>query len=134
MLIDQMFHRPEGAGAALAQVSYSLKGGGWSAVADQEYRYRPLIAPGGYHWCPQEEQQVLLLHTSDGDLCAGVPASAQALAPGEVSITGPTGSSIRLWADGTVTLTGPAGSSLHFAQDGTVTINGTTIPPTPKEA
>ena len=72
MTLDRMLERGEGGGASLAQVSYSLEEGGWGAVADQEYRHRPVIAPGGYRWCPREGQQLLLLHTGDGDLCAGV--------------------------------------------------------------
>lgn len=109
MLLDGMFQKKEETAAALAQVSYSLEGedkGSWGAVADQEYRYRPVLSPGGYRWCPKEGQEVLLLHTGDGDLCAGVPADSRGLAPGEVEITGPGGSSILLRADGAVVING----------------------------
>lgn len=135
MLIDQVFARSAAAatGAALAQVSYALEEGGWGAVADQEYRFRPLLAPSGYRWCPREEQQVLLLHTADGDLCAGVPAETRGLAPGEVELAGPDGAVIRLSRGGLVSITSPSGASLRFAADGSVVINGTTIPPLKEE-
>ena len=106
MTLDRMLERGEGGGASLAQVSYSLEEGGWGAVADQEYRHRPVIAPGGYRWCPREGQQLLLLHTGDGDLCAGAAAESRGLAPGEVEITGPGGSSILLRRDGAVVING----------------------------
>ena len=51
MTLDKIFQKREEAAASLAQVSYSLEEGGWGAVADQEYRHRPVIAPGGYR-CP----------------------------------------------------------------------------------
>ena len=79
MTLDKIFQKREEAAASLAQVSYSLEEGGWGAVADQEYRHRPVIAPGGYRWCPREGQQLLLLHTGDGDLCAGAAAELDAL-------------------------------------------------------
>jgi len=104
-----MFQKKEETAAALAQVSYSLaegEKGAWGAVADQEYRYRPVIAPGGYRWCPREGQEVLLLHTGDGDLCAGATTDSRGLAPGEVEIAGPAGSSILLRADGAVVING----------------------------
>lgn len=128
MLLDRVLENGGGGAASLAQVSYSLPEGVWGAVSDQEYRYRPVVAPGGYRWCPREEEQVLLLHTGDGDLCAGVAGDSRGLAPGEVEIAGGGGSSIRLSADGTVTVSGPNGSSLQFRADGTVAINGTVIP------
>lgn len=106
MLLDGIFQAKEEKTAALAQVSYSLEGGSWGAVADQEYRYRPVLAPGGYRWCPSEGQEVLLLHTGDGDLCAGALAEGHDLAPGEVEITGPLGGSILLRADGAVVING----------------------------
>ena len=106
MTLDRMLERGEGGGASLAQVSYSLAEGSWGAVADQEYRYRPVVSPGGYRWCPREEEQVLLLHTGDGDLCAGAAAESRGLAPGEVEITGPGGSSILLRRDGAVVING----------------------------
>jgi len=113
MLLDGMFQKKEETAAALAQVSYSLEEGAWGAVADQEYRYRPVISPGGYRWCPREGQEVLLLHTGDGDLCAGATAESRGLAPGEVELTGPAGGSILLRADGAVVINGqifpPAG-------------------------
>ncbi len=137
MLIDQVFAKNGGgaasAGAALAQVSYALEQGGWGAVADQEYRHSPLVVPGGYRWSPREDKQVLLLHTADGDLCAGVPADSQGLAPGEVELTGPGGASIRLTKDGLIAITSPSGASIRFTADGSVIINGTTIPPMEKE-
>lgn len=106
MLMDRLFVKQEEPAAALAQVSYALEAGDWGAVADQEYRHRPTVSPGGYRWCPREGEQVLLLHTGDGDLCAGVPGDSRGLAPGEVEITGPGGSSIRLRADGAVVING----------------------------
>lgn len=106
MLLDGMFRAKEEKTAALAQVSYSLEGGDWGAVADQEYRYRPVLSPGGYRWRPSEGQEVLLLHTGDGDLCAGTTADSRSLAPGEVEITGPLGGSILLRADGAVVING----------------------------
>ena len=120
MLIDQMFHRPEGAGAALAQVSYSLKGGGWGAVADQEYRYRPLIAPGGYHWAPAPGQEVLVLKTGErGEQpCAVGVADRSGLKPGEVLITGGK-CSLLLGLNGTITVSGQ------------LVVNGTQVGPSP---
>lgn len=106
MLLDGMFRAREEKSAALAQVSYSLEEGEWGAVADQEYRYRPMLSPGGYRWCPREGQEVLLLHTGDGELCAGAAADSRGLAPGEVEITGPGGGSILLRADGAVVING----------------------------
>ena len=106
MTLDKIFQKREEAAASLAQVSYSLEEGGWGAVADQEYRQRPVLAPGGYRWCPREGQQLLLLHTGDGDLCAGAAAESRGLAPGEVEITGPGGSSILLRRDGAVVING----------------------------
>lgn len=109
MLLDRMFQQKEAAAAALAQVSFSLEEGdkgAWGAVADQEYRHRPVLAPGGYRWCPREGQEVLLLHTGDGDLCAGAASDSRGLAPGEVEITGPGGSAILLRADGAVVING----------------------------
>lgn len=114
MVLDRLLQDREDTSAALAQVSYALEdgeAGSWGAVADQEYRYRPVVAPGGYRWCPREGQEVLLLHTGDGDLCMGMAADSRGLAPGEVEITGPLGSSILL------------------RKDGAVVINGTVIPP-----
>ena len=106
MTLDKIFQKREEAAASLAQVSYSLEEEGWGAVADQEYRHRPVIAPGGYRWCPREGQQLLLLHTGDGDLCAGAAAESRGLAPGEVEITGPGGGSILLRRDGAVVING----------------------------
>lgn len=106
MVLDGMFQAREEKTAALAQVSYSLEEGSWGAVADQEYRYRPVLSPGGYRWCPSQGQEVLLLHTADGDLCAGAATDSRGLAPGEVEITGPKGGSILLRADGAVVING----------------------------
>lgn len=106
MLLDGLFQSKEEKSAALAQVSYSLEGGSWGAVADREYRYRPVLSPGGYRWCPSQGQEVLLLHTGDGELCAGTTADSRGLAPGEVQITGPQGGSILLRADGAVVING----------------------------
>lgn len=106
MLLDGMFRAKEERTAALAQVSYSLEGGDWGAVADREYRRQPVLSPGGYRWRPSEGQEVLLLHTVDGDLCAGTTAEVRGLAPGEVEIIGPAGSSILLRADGAVVING----------------------------
>ena len=126
MLLEQVFLGGGGGSASLAEVSYS-SGGVWGAVSDQEYRHRPMVSPGGYRWCPGEEDRVLLLHTGDGDLCAGA-ADSGGLAPGEVEITGPGGSAIRLLADGVMRLSGPGGSFLELRADGSVAINGTVIP------
>lgn len=128
MTLDRMLERGEGGGASLAQVSYSLAEGTWGAVADQEYRHRPVVSPGGYRWCPREEDQVLLLHTGDGDLCAGAAGDSRGLAPGEVEITGGGGGSIRLGADGSVVITGAGGGLIRLEPDGTVLINGQTFP------
>ncbi len=128
MTLDRMLERGEGGGASLAQVSYSLAEGSWGAVADQEYRYRPVVSPGGYRWCPREEEQVLLLHTGDGDLCAGTAGDSRGLAPGEVEITGGGGGSIRLMADGSIAIAGAGGGLLELRPDGTVSINGQLFP------
>ena len=67
MTLDRLLfpETPEG-GAALGVVSYSLGGGDWGAVADREYRHRPLVGPGGFRWCPREGEEVLLLRTARG--------------------------------------------------------------------
>lgn len=107
MTLDKLLERgsaPEG--AALAQVSFSLESGEWGAVADREYRHRPVVFPGGYRWCPREGEEVLLLRAGEGELCAGVPGESRGLAPGEVEITGPGGSSILLRRDGAVVING----------------------------
>ena len=106
MIIDGMFRGEEKNAAALAQVSCSLEGGSWGAVADREYRYRPVLAPGGYRWRPSQGQEVLLLCTGDGELCAGATADSQDLADGEIEIAGPSGGSILLRADGAVVING----------------------------
>ncbi len=107
MLLDGLLERRREEESALAQVSYS-EDGQWGAVADQEYRYRPMVAPGGYAWCPSQGEEVLLLRTGSGEFCAGVPGDPQGLAPGEVRISGPAGSYIWLKADGTVVINGQA--------------------------
>lgn len=106
MVLDGLFPKKEEAAASLARVSYSLEEGAWGAVADQEYRHRPVVSPGGYRWCPREGDQLLMLHTGDGDLCAGVPGESRGLAPGEIEIAGPGGGCIRLRADGAVVING----------------------------
>ena len=124
MVLDRVLEQEaRESGAALAAVSYSLEGGDWGAVADREYRRCPIAAPGGYRWCPREGDEVLLLRTGDGDLCAGVSGESQGLAPGEVEISG-CGSVIRLGKDGSVSLTGKGGGSIVIRGDGAVVING----------
>ena len=127
MVLDGLFPKKEEAAASLARVSYSLEEGAWGAVADQEYRHRPVVSPGGYRWCPREGQGVLLLRTGDGDLCAGVPAESRGLAPGEVELSA-GGGTIRLGADGSITLTSKGGGTLLLGADGTVTVNGQPFP------
>ena len=128
MTLDRLLARGSaGSDAALGVVSYSLAGGDWGAVADREYRHRPVVGPGGYRWCPREGQEVLLLRTGDGDLCAGVSAESRGLAPGEVEIAA-GGGSVRLGQDGSVRLTSMGGGSILLGADGTVTINGQAFP------
>ena len=127
MTLDKIFQKREEAAASLAQVSYSLEEEGWGAVADQEYRYRPVVSPGGYRWCPREEEQVLLLHTGDGDLCAGVSFESQGLAPGEAELSA-GGGTIRLERDGSIRLTSKGGGSILLGADGTVAVNGQIFP------
>lgn len=106
MLLDGLLERRREEESALAQVSYS-EDGQWGAVADQEYRYRPMVAPGGYAWCPSQGEEVLLLRTGAGNSapgCRGPPGAG----PGEVRISGPAGSYIWLKADGTVVINGQA--------------------------
>lgn len=124
MTLDKLLERgsaPEG--AALAQVSFSLESGEWGAVADREYRHRPVVFPGGYRWCPREGEEVLLLRAGEGELCAGVPGESRGLAPGEVEIAA-WGSAIRLGKDGSVSMTGAGGGSILLRGDGAVVING----------
>lgn len=125
MLLERMLEREasEG-GASLAQVSYSLEGGDWGAVADREYRHHPVVAPGGYRWCPKEGEEVLLVHTGDGDLCAGVSGDSQGLDPGEIEIAGPAGSAIRLGKNGSISILAGGGGSIVLRADGVVVING----------
>lgn len=128
MTLDRLLARgSSGNDAALGVVSYAQTGGDWGAVADREYRRRPVVGPGGYRWCPREGQEVLLLRTGDGDLCAGVPAESRGLAPGEVELSA-GGGTIRLGADGSITLTSKGGGTLLLGADGTVTVNGQPFP------
>jgi len=129
MLLDRMLEREASEGSAsLAQVSFSLEGGDWGAVSDREYRHHPVVGPGGYRWCPKEGEEVLLLHTGDGDLCAGTSGESRGLAPGEVEIGGPGGSALRLGKDGSVSITA-GGGSIVIRGDGVVVINGQEFKP-----
>ncbi len=129
MVLDQILEgEARDGGAALAKVSYSLEGGEWGAVADREYRRCPVAAPGGYRWCPREGEEVLLLRTGDGDLCAGVSGESLGLAPGEVEIAA-WGGAIRLGKDGSVSLTSGGGASVLLRGDGAVVINGQVFAP-----
>ena len=128
MTLDRLLfpETPEG-GAALGVGSYSLGGGDWGAVADREYRHRPLVGPGGFRWCPREGEEVLLLRTGDGDLCAGVSFESQGLAPGEAELSA-GGGTIRLGQDGSIRLTSKGGGSILLGADGTVAVNGQIFP------
>ena len=106
MFLDRIWKGKEQEGPALALVSFAVEEGEWGAVADQEYRYRPTLTPGGYRWCPRQGEEVLLLPTAGGELCAGVTGDSQGLTPGEVRIEGPGGGYIWLRADGTVVVNG----------------------------
>ena len=105
MLLGKLLERREEEGSGLARVSYAGEGA-WGAVADQEYRHRPMAAPGGYSWCPRQGEEVLLLRTAGGEFCAGTAGDSRGLSPGEVRIDGPAGSYIHLRADGAVVING----------------------------
>ena len=72
-----------------------------------ERRDVAVFGPGGYTWRPAAGEEVLVLKAGEeaclaGVRCTGVPE------PGEVWITGPGGSAIRLKSGGVVDITGTA--------------------------
>ncbi len=99
----------------------TLPGDPAGAWLEGERRGVAVYAPGGYHWVPAAEDEILVLKAGENgeQPCAvGVPAGAKGLLPGQVLIQ--TGkSAIKLDPEGTVELTG------------IFRVNGTTVGPIP---
>jgi hypothetical protein len=91
--------------AYVARVSYS-ESGGFGAVRDAERRDIPVFAPAGMRYRPREGDRALMLPGEGQELCAGVLCDASGLAPGELELTGPEGSSLRFLQNGDIALNG----------------------------
>ncbi len=72
-----------------------------------ERREVAVFGPGGYAWRPGAGDEVLVLKAGEEYCLAGTRCAGE-LSPGEVLLTGPAGSSIRLGAGGVVDITGTA--------------------------
>lgn len=85
-------------------------GGAQSSVyMGTERRWLPVMAPGGYRWCPRTGEQVLVLKTgADGEvpcvLAQQIP-DGSTLLPGEVELVGPD-CGVKLTQSGQVALQG----------------------------
>lgn len=103
----------------IADVGVVTAGGARSSVyTGSEHRRLPVMAPGGYRWCPQTGEQVLVMKTgADGEspfvLAQQLP-DGDNLLPGEVELAGP-GCGVKLAQRG------------QIAIQGTVSINGCTL-------
>ena len=79
MTLDKLLEwdsAPEG--AALARVSFSLESGEWGAVADREYRHRPVVFPGGTGGAPVRERRCCSSGPGRGSCAPGSPGKAGA--------------------------------------------------------
>ena len=76
--------------------------------ADGERRELPVFGPGGYHWRPCVDQEVLVLKTGGaGEApCVAGARSDTDLEPGEVCIRARGGAAITLRGNGTIWLEG----------------------------
>ena len=79
----------------------SIGGSAPAAVLDGEVRDLTVVSPGGYCWCPDVSDEVLVLQ---GHLL-GVKQAAAKMRPGEICITNGK-ASVRLTADGAIHLDG----------------------------
>lgn len=95
----KMAQTTEEEGGTLGVVS--VGGENPAIVTDGECRTAELLAPGGYLWRPDVQQQVLLWQ---GNII-GVVQQAAELEPGEVLLFS-KGASVRLGNDGSIRLTG----------------------------
>lgn len=117
--------RPEAPESPALTGPVTVPGDPAGAWLEGERRAAAVYAPGGYHWLPEEGQEVLVLKAGvcGEKRCAlGVPQGAQALSlsPGEVAVT--AGKAVlRLKPDGTVELTGR------------LVVNGTVVGPEPRQ-
>lgn len=116
----------------------TLVGGELAAWLEGERRDLAVFSPGGYHWCPQLGDQVLVLKAGEGgeQPCAIGVAQGGALSPGEILIQ--TGkASVYLAPDGSLQLsTGKGSISMdvkgEIALTGRFTVNGTVVGPPPQ--
>lgn len=130
-------HQNPGAAALTGPVT--LPGKSLGVWLEGERREVAVFAPGGYHWAPQAEEQVLVLKTGESGeqpcaIAVALPED-ETLAPGEVLIQAPN-ASVRLDRDGVTVKTGKASLTLTpgggVNVKGSFNVNGTEIGPPPK--
>ena len=109
---------------ALQTGTVTMGSGKTAVYTDRERRGISIFAPGGYVWRPTVGQELLILKTEDGGLCASgaeVLPAPEGFADGEVYITSKGGASVWLKNDGSLYLTGAV------RIDGSLYVNGTKI-------
>lgn len=87
-----------------------------AVLTDCEKRGVTLVSPGGYTWCPRENDKVIVM--KNGEAVLGVENTGDT-EPGEVKIFSAGGAQIVLKNDGTIRITG------DVIIDGRVIGNGT---------
>ena len=85
----------------------TLAGDPAGAYLEGERRGVAVYAPRGYHWAPQQGDEILVLKAGERPCAVGVPCGDEALTllPGEVAITAGV-SVIRLKPGGAIDITG----------------------------
>ncbi|HIY08522.1 MAG TPA: hypothetical protein H9680_04215 [Firmicutes bacterium] len=113
-LMNQLGRRKETKGASLAPLTYA-EGGSFGAVGEREWRELPVFGPGCAYQ-PREEDELLVVESERGEVCAGVRAELTGLQPGELRLGREGGACILLRQDGSILLNGlvitPAGTIL----------------------
>lgn len=105
-----MQHAPHSAAREqmrLAQVNYAQTDD-YQVVGDTNRQGLSLVAPGGVHYIPTEDDFVLLVTAEGTQLCAGVlqAPAGHALLPGELSLRSAGGATIVLKNNGEIHLNG----------------------------
>ena len=118
-LMNQLGRRRETKGASLAPLTYA-EGGSFGAVGEREWREPLAIGFLGNVvdlWERlAEEDELLVVESERGEVCAGVRAELTGLQPGELRLGREGGACILLRQDGSILLNGlvitPAGTIL----------------------
>lgn len=101
--------KQEASGESLAQIGcVSIPGASAAVFLEGERRNVSVVSPGGYHWQPEQRDDVLVLAcgTEQSPCMIGMEQASERIAPGEVWISVTENSGIHFRKDGTVNLVG----------------------------